>query len=68
MCTVAENTRKIISERGLKQKVVAEKAGYSERLFSDMLCGRKKIETGDVIKISKTLNVTPNELYGFTNN
>lgn len=68
MCIVATNTRRIINERGLKQKVVAEKAGFSEQQFSNILCGRKNLETDDVIKISEALEVTPNELYGFTNN
>lgn len=66
MCVVAENTRKIINEKGLKQKAVAEKAGYTERVFSDLLCGRRRIETDDVIRITKALNVLPNELYGFS--
>ena len=64
MCVVAENTRRIIAERGLKQKAVAEKAGYTERSFSDLLCGRKKIDTEDVIRIVEVLHVLPNELYG----
>lgn len=64
MCIVAENTRRIIEERGLKQKAVAEKAGYTEQQFSNLLCGRKTIETDDVIKITKALGVLPNVLYG----
>ncbi|MBR1392662.1 MAG: helix-turn-helix transcriptional regulator [Ruminococcus sp.] len=66
MCIVAENTRRIIEERGLKQKAVAEKAGYTETQFSNLLCGRKVISTEDVIKITKALGVLPNELYGIT--
>ena len=66
MCIVAENTRKIINERGLKQKAVGLKAGYSASQFNNLLCGRKKIEPDDVIKISKALGVTPNDLYGFS--
>ena len=66
MCIVATNVRKILDARGLKQKVVAQKAGYTEQQFSNLLCGRKTIETQDVIKISVALDVTPNELYGFS--
>lgn len=66
MCVVAENIRKIICERGLKQKAVAEKAGYTERTFSDLLCGRKRIDTDDVIRIIRALHVLPNDLYGIT--
>lgn len=66
MCIVANNTRKILNERGIKHKVIAERAGYTEGQFSNILCGRKNIETDDVLKISKALGVTPNVLYGIT--
>lgn len=66
MCIVASNVRKILDTRGLKQKVVAQKAGYTEQQFSNLLCGRKVIETKDVVRISIALDVTPNDLYGFS--
>lgn len=65
MCVVATNIRKIINTRGLKQKAIAEKAGYTDQQFSNLLCGRKKFETADIMKICKALEVMPNELYGF---
>ena len=34
---VAENTKRIISERGLKQKHVASEAGYKYKTFSNLL-------------------------------
>lgn len=68
MCVVADNIRKIIEDRGLKQKAVAEKAGYTEQQFSNLLCGRKTIETEDVVKITKALDVLPNDLYGIKTN
>lgn len=66
MCIVAQNIRKILNEQGLKQKVVAKRAGYTEQQFSNILCGRKNIETDDILKIAKALKATPNELYGIT--
>lgn len=63
---VAENTRRIIEERGLKQKSVAEKAGYSPKVFNDLLSGRKIIRETDIVKISSALGVPPNELFGMT--
>ena len=60
---IAQNVRQIISERGLKQKAVAAKAGYSEGKFNNMLTGRKVITDFDVINIANALNVTPNELF-----
>lgn len=61
---IITNTKKIIHERGIKQKVVAEKAGYSAQQFSNMLNGRKIIGCIDIMRISDALRVTPNELFG----
>ena len=61
---VAENTRNIIKAKGLKNKAVAEKAGYSEQKFSRMLNGQKVIESSDILRISNALDVTPNDLFG----
>lgn len=61
---VAENTKRIISERGLKQKHVASEAGYKYKTFSNLLNGRKTITDEDILKIAKALGVTPNDLYG----
>lgn len=62
---IAENTKRIIKAKGLKQCAVAEKAGYQPRVFSSMMCGRKIITDVDVIAIAMALDVTPNELFGF---
>lgn len=64
MHIVANNIRKILDNRGLKQKAIAEKAGYSEKQFSNLLCERKKMNPEDILKIAKVLEVTPNDLYG----
>lgn len=64
MCVVAENIRKIMAEKGFKQKAIAQKAGYTEQQFSNLLCGRKTIEADDVIRITAALGVYPNDLYG----
>lgn len=66
MNPVIIQTKKIIQERGIKQKVIAEKAGYTAQQFSNMLNGRKIIECVDVLRISEVLNVTPNDLFGIT--
>ena len=64
MSIVAENTRNIIKARGLKNKAVAERAGYTEQKLSRMLNGQKVIESADILRISNALDVTPNELFG----
>lgn len=60
---VASNVSRIIDRRGLKKKVVAEKAGYSEQMLSDMLNGRKIIKIIDVKKLEKVLEVDANTLF-----
>lgn len=64
MSIIAENTRNIIKERGLKNKAVAERAGYTEQKFSRILNGQKIIESNDILRIANALDVTPNDLFG----
>lgn len=61
--TIAENTKRIISERGVKHKAIAAKIGMSEKQFSDLLNNRKIIRDTDIEALSIALNVTPNELF-----
>ena len=63
---IANNVRKIIASKGIKQIAVANKAGYSIKTFNNMLNGRKIISDVDVINIANALQVTPNELFGCT--
>ena len=61
---LARNIKNIMNEKGLKQKAVAHKAGFSEKEFSAMLNNQKIIKVDEVMNIAKALDVTPNELYG----
>lgn len=67
MTNVAENIKAIISAKGIKQKVVAERAEISEKKLCDMLNGRATIKACHIPAIAIALEVTPNELLGFTN-
>ncbi len=60
---VAYNASKIIESMGLKKKAVAEKAGYSEQMLSDMLNGRKVIRIVDAVRIRDALGVDSNTLF-----
>lgn len=60
---VAENIQQIIRENGLKQTYIAEKAGYTEQMLSNMLVGRKVIKACDVIRICMALGIDANTLY-----
>lgn len=59
-----ENIRMIIDNKGLKHCAVAAKAGYSKRMFSDILCGRKVIKADDIERICNALEITPNDVFG----
>lgn len=63
MQSTAVKTKFIIESRGLKQKYVAEKAGFTPADFNNLLCGRKLFKADYVIPICNALGVTPNELF-----
>lgn len=56
MC-VAENIRRIIKQKGLMQKTVAERAGFTAHQFTDMLRGRKILRVEYVPAIAEALGV-----------
>jgi len=63
---VAENAKRIIEHRGLKQRVVTERAGFSIQQFSALLNHRKVMKDTDVVAIARALEVTPNDLFNDT--
>jgi DNA-binding Xre family transcriptional regulator len=65
---IAENTKAILKERGIKQRFLAEKAGYTIASFSNMMNGRKIIAPEDIVNLCTALGVTPNDLFTTTNN
>lgn len=60
---IAMGIRNLINERGMIQRVVAERAGYTSQQFSDMLNDRKIIKAIDIVPISKALGVSVQEVY-----
>lgn len=60
---VAENTRRILAERGLCQRKAAELAGYGAEAFDDLLAGREPMTDRDIIALSDAFGVEPNELF-----
>ena len=48
MSIIAENTRRIIKERGLKIGAVGKQAGYQGKTFYNLLSGSKVITDKDV--------------------
>lgn len=61
---VVSNIKHLISEKGMKQCVVAERAGFSDSEFSNMLNERRKlIRIEHIPKIASALNVELNVLF-----
>lgn len=60
---IAPNVKRIIKEKGLKHKHIADKAGYSENQFSSMLNGRKVVADSDVLRIAEALDVSVSKLF-----
>lgn len=57
-----QNIKNIIEQKGYKKKVIAEKMGYKENQFSDLLNGRRLVRLDDIIKLCELLEVQPNDL------
>lgn len=60
---VVSAVKQILTEKGMKQYVVAERAGFSEQEFSNMLNGRKLLRVEYIPKITKALGISPNDLF-----
>lgn len=60
---IAAGITLLLSKSGLRQKYVADKAGYTQQQFSDMLHGRKTIKAADILPISRALGVTVQDIY-----
>ncbi len=67
---VYERMRAIVRSRketqGQTQKFLARKCGFSEKNFSMIINGRKPISDIDVGKFCTGMDVTPNEVYGYS--
>lgn len=61
---IASEIKHAMVEKGLYQKSVAERAGFSAQQFSDMLNGRKIIKAEYIPRIASALGVSANHLFG----
>lgn len=55
-----------IKARGMKNNVVADRAGFTAQQFSDMLNGRKIIKPCDILAISNAIGVDIGDLFANT--
>ncbi len=63
--TVSEKIKKIIKNEGLKQYVVADKAGMDRKQFNALLNGKKTFMVDYLPQICKALNRTPDEIINY---
>ena len=56
---VYEKVRAYLDANGLKQKVIAEKAGISNSTFNAILNGKRTLYADDLRSICLALNVSP---------
>lgn len=62
---IIQNIKNIIDRKGMKQKVVAERAGFTPQEFSSILNGRRKLLRVEYMPaIAAAMEVDVNELYG----
>ena len=60
---VIENIKEIIVDKGMKQCVVAERAGFSRSELSNILNRRKMLRIEHINLIAQALNVEVNTLF-----
>ena len=60
---LTENIKKIIKIKGMKQGVVAERAGFTPQEFSNILNGRKLLRAEYLLSVANGLGVEVNDLY-----
>lgn len=60
---IINNIKQIIYEKGMKQGVVAERAGFTQKEFSDILNDRKLLRVEFMPQIAMALEMDINLLY-----
>lgn len=65
---IISNIKQLINDKGMKQGVVAERAGFTPQEFSNILNDRRKLlRVEHLWDIAQAMGVTVNELYGVKN-
>jgi len=52
-----------IAEKNIKQKLIAERCGYEQRVFSALINGHKSITPEDIIMFCTGMQIEPNTLF-----
>lgn len=62
---ISENLKKILDDRGLKQKYLARQMNMSERVISNMINKRKVFDEELIISLAEALDIDFNTLFGY---
>lgn len=60
---VPEAIEKIILRKGMKKCVVAERAGMSAQMLTDIFANRRLIKMCDVVALARALDCSPNDFF-----
>lgn len=60
---VVSAVKQVIHDKGMKQCVVAERAGFSEAELSNILNGRKLLRIEHIPRVASALGIEPNDLF-----
>lgn len=60
---VPEAIERIIRRRGMKKCVVAERAGMSAQMLTDIFANRRLIKMCDIVSLARALECSPNEFF-----
>lgn len=64
--TIGQRLKKVLDDRGMMQKELAEKIGVSETVISRYIHGGRIVSVPILIEICKALNVSADYLLGFS--
>ncbi len=60
---VPEAIEQIILRKGMKKCVVAERAGMSAQMLTDIFANRRLIKMCDLVSLARALDCSPNEFF-----
>lgn len=59
---VPNNLERIIAEKGFRKSFIAEKAGFTPMMLSDILAGRRVVRPKEIALLADALGVEPADL------
>ncbi len=60
---VCDRLKLYMSIKGLKQKVIAEKSGFTENQMSQIINGKRNLSADELEIICNAMNCKPNDIY-----